>query len=344
MYNPYDGDFEITSIREAQMLTTSAFPEFIRKAMYEWVNKGWRGFQTTYQNLFQLEANFNDPIVTFYERAGMATIPIQDEGMPAGGMGIATQKLLTFEPVKRRGIIAITEEMVKFDKTREIMDLGNDFGVAQKRTQEKMAWDLMTAPYGQTTPELNVTSVYQTASSSTKPWINSASGATSLFSGQQLYNTVIAMQRQTDAQGNLLGVTPDSMIIPVEAQAAVDQVLDSQWLGFTGSTQKDSLTGPPTKNPYYGQISEDNVFTSPFFQSFSGSTFTSASFPWGVFDLDQGQAWTWLEVEPLTVLHEQPEAAASAYFETGAVRMRGGFFGCAALRNPRFVYLNSPIT
>jgi hypothetical protein len=347
-FNPaqFGEDYEITSIREAQMITTSGFPEFIRKAMYAWVNKGWRGFQTSFEPLFNVESNFNDPIITFFERGGMTYIPLQDEGMPAGGMGIATQKLLTFEPVKRTGMISVTEEMVHFDKTKEIMDLGSDFGVAQKRTLEKMAYDLMTCPGGLTTADLNVPSVYQyaSASTSTQPWVNGASGYSSLFTGQYLDTVMIAMRRQTDANGNLLGVTPETLTIPLEAEIAVNQVLDSEWLGFLGSTSKDSLTGPPTHNPYQGKIRHENIYTSPFFLPQPGNAaFTSASFPWLVGDIDSGQAWTWLEVEGLTVNHEEPAAAASQWFEAGVIRIRGRIWTAPALRHPRYVYGLFPV-
>ena len=338
-----DGSWEITSVREAQALTQSAFPELIRKGMYSWIKRGWDQFQTTWENIYTLMP-YNDPLITFYYSAGFGTIPLQNEGIEAGLMGLGTQELLSFRPYKRRGIIAITEELVRFDKTTEIQDMGLRFGVAHRRTQEIEAWDLVRTPPGSSTPELNIPSVYQSASGTNaadgtpQPWTNASTNA---FSGAQLFTDIQVMQLQKDPLGNLLGINPDSMAVPFIAQPQVAQVLDSEWLGFTGNANNTGLNGPATYNPYRGMIAEDRIFTSPYFSGFfASSAFTSASFPWMLWQSNGDQAWTYIQLEPLTVIQEEPLAAASAWFDSGIIRTRGGMWGGPALRNPYYVYLD----
>lgn len=310
------------SLREAA--TTSDFPTLLRDGLKQILFNSYNEEPATYQEWVAME-NSDKSEEYYLEMNRLGTLPIVAEGQPFPEVDVSTDRAIAVRNNKRGYIFAITEEMIRFDRSNQMRQYASEMGMAAKQTREEQAYAVLS------------TTTNYTRNSTTGDNDIGANTSTVTFSGTGLitgYSTLATMKdRRT---GRYLGIRPDTLVVAPRLEFAAKQLLLAPELHRAGtgqtSTPVQEIYGTGGVNPFRGMVR--NIIVSPYF---------GTSYQWCL--LQARRAVVYQEVDPLQLLIEDVRSVQNeGYFVYDKIRYRVRDWYGIGMMNDRFAFLSDSTT
>jgi phage major head subunit gpT-like protein len=315
---------QIMAIRE-DVVTTSMMGSLLLDGFRALLFNRFNGISTTWEQFTRREPS-NKEEERYLDMARMGTLSTVAEGERYPRVRPELLPGPAVKNVKRGDILAVTEEMIRFDRVGMIRQLFEDQGRRAAQTLEEAAYGVLltVGNYTATTADNDVGN----------------NDSTNAFTAANLITAMTTLQTMKDrTSGRYLGVTPNTLIVGPSLQFAARQLINSpevQRVGGTGSTDTtQNLYGTGTSNPFKGII--DLVVVSPYVHQLGGQ--------WQWVLLDRNNGLVYQEVDPLQLLQATAQDASNEeYFETDVFRYRVRLWGGFGFLDQRFAYYSNTTT
>lgn len=180
-------------------------------------------------------------------------------------------------------IFAVTEEMIRFDKSNQIRQFPQELGAAAKQTIEAACYSVLSTSGNYT----------RTTAAGDNDIGNNTNSTTFSPSGMELANSTLVTMKDKKS-GRYLGISPDTLIVTPRLEFAAKQLLLSPQVGHLSSTLASGLSAIPPyggglNNPFRGYISR--IIVSPWF---------GTGYQWCL--MKAKKAVVYQEVDPLQLL------------------------------------------
>ncbi len=303
-----------------EVATTSQFPALLRVGLKQILFDSYDQTQSTFQEWCRAEQS-DKPAEDWIEMNRFGTLPIVGEGDPVPFADIALDRTVRIVNSKYAMRFAITEEMIKFDKSNQIRQFPADMGEAAKQTLEATAYSI-----------LSTTGNYTRNSTTSDNDVGSNTSANAL-TGPNLVTAMGTLVTMKDRKsGRFFGITPDTLIVTPRLEFSAKMLLMAPDIFRASAYTTAEVYGTGQTNPFRGIV--NRIIVSPFL---------GTGFQWVL--MKARRAVVYQEVEPLQLL-----TGAIDYQNNGSyitydrieyrVRLWFGF----GMLNDRFAYLSTGAT
>lgn len=251
------------------------------------------------------------------EENQLGEFPVVGEGLPYPEFKLDLDRTVNIRNQKRGGIIAVTEEMIRFNRLMLLKQQAQMLGRQAARTREQAAMSV-----------LNTSGNYTRTTADNDVGNNQASvnfSAAGLITG---LNTLRTMKDRKS--GAYLDVQPDTLTVGPLLEFAAKQLLLAPTLQIPGDgVTTAKVYGTGTTNPFRGMIRQ--IIVSPRF---------ATGYQWSL--QEAKRAVVFQVVDDLQILQESVGGVQyEGYFKYDNVRYRGrDWFGVGML-NDRFAFLST---
>ena len=184
------------------------------------------------------------------EENALGELPIVHEGTPYPEGRQDLDRTLAIRNYKRGLILAVTEEMIRFNKTNLIKRQAAQLGRSAANTREQTCYSVLT------------TGGNYVRNSTTGDNDIGANTAATTFSAAGLNTALTTLRTMKDRKsGVYFGVIPDMLIVAPRLEVAAKQLLLSPFLQRTGGSTTAEVYGSGTTNPFRGLV--NTIIVSP---------------------------------------------------------------------------------
>lgn len=271
-------------IREAEVATWN-FPDALRDGLRYDLFSSYNGFPATWDQWVQRIPS-NRQQEEYYIDVGLGLPPVVPEGGEFPLIDVPSGTGVLIKNVKYGFRVAITHEMIKYDKIGVVRDISMKMGRAHALGREQKCYDVLT-----TTANYVRTAVAGDNDVG-------ANTQTLTFSPTALLEALSILRTMKDRKsGGYIGVMPDTLIVTPRLEFAVKQLLQSSSLARVGGNTTNEVYGGGTNNPFFGIVR--NIIVSPLL---------GASYQWALMEARRGIVFQ--DNEPLS-LYMQTEGDPS---------------------------------
>jgi len=310
-----DGYGHKVTLQEASV--TSDFPTLLRDGIRSIAFDRYMGIPTTWQQICDVMPS-DKAQEDWVEENALGELPIVHELTPYPEGKQDLDRTLAIRNYKRGLILAVTEEMIRFNKTNLIKRQAAQLGRAAANTREQSVYTVLT------------TTGNYVRNSTTGDNDIGANTVGTAFSATALNTALTTLRTMKDRKtGVYLGVNPDMLICAPRVEMAVKQLLLAPMLSRTGGSTTAEVYGTGVANPFRGQVS--TIIVSPRM---------GTGYQWLL--CEARQAVVFQEVEGLQILQESVGGVQhEGYFKYDICRYRArDWFGCGML-NDRFAFYST---
>lgn len=299
--------------------TLADFPVLLRDGIRSIAFDRYMATPTTYQEWCDVVPS-DKMREDWVEENQLGELPVIGEGLPYPESKLDLDRTVQVANHKRGLILAITEEMIRFNRTNLIRRQAAQQGRAAARTREQAAMSVINTSgnYVRTTADNDIG--------------NNQANVT--FSAAGLNTGMTTLRTMKDRKsGAYLDVMPDTLIVGPRLEVGAKQLLLSPTLQIPGdgvATAKQYGTG--VTNPFRGLIRQ--IIVSARF---------ATSYQWCL--MEAKQAVVFQVVDDLQILQESAGSVQhEGYLKYDSVRYRvRDWFGVGML-NDRFAFLSTSTT
>lgn len=204
------------SIQEA--LATSDVAHFLTKSSLALFDEGMAEVETSWQEIFRSTPSSNRHEPTRQNTHGATLTEVPEGGeIPFGRIMKPTVGFITNH--KYAELFDITEEMITYNEIVSIMDSLRELGERAANTMEQTAMAVVE---------------------DSDNYLAALKG-TSALSKSAVQDAIIALMTQTETNGQKITVVPDVLYVPASLQFAADEIVNSDLMIISGTT--DRLVG-----------------------------------------------------------------------------------------------------
>lgn len=304
---------KVTRLTEAGGSTSTAnFPDLLRQGVKFDVFSGFNEKPTVYPQLCSVVPS-NEMQEEYGDDSGIGTPPIVAEGEEYPEVAVSMDGGTIIKNHKRGYIIAVTEEIQKFDKWGKVRDLSTQMGRSMRMGREATVMGVLTntANYGSTANDQEQSNQQTLTFSPTN---------------LNLAMTILTTMKDTES-GQYLQVRPDTLVIGPLLQRFAMSLLGSMQLNRVGqgADAAPEIYGGGTNNPFFGLV--NRIVVDPLF---------GASYQWAL--LDTTRALKYQEVEPLQTLISGKSAMDESYMLRDTIKYRVRDWYGVGMRDQRFAF------
>ena len=301
-----------------EAVTTADFPTLLRDGIRSIAFDSYAGVRTTWQD-FTLTESSDKQSEDWVEENAIGELPVVHENTAYPEFKQDLDRTLNIRNYKRGGIIAITEEMIRFNKTNLIKRQAVHLGRSAANTREQAVMSAVS-----TSGNFTRTSTDNDIGDNT---------AATTFSATGLNTALTTLRTMKDRKtGVYLGVMPDTLIVAPRLEMAAKQLLLSPLLGRVGGSATNDVYGGGVSNPFRGMVNQ--IIVSARF---------GTSYQWLLFE--SKQLVVLQEVDGLQVLQESVgQVEHEGYFVYDHVRYRVRDWYGVGILNDRYGYLSTSTT
>lgn len=300
-------------------LSTYNFPDALRLGLQVDLFSSYNEQPVTYPQFVRMVDSTKQQEEYLFDSA-VGLPPIVAEGQPYPEITTDFDSGLIIKNAKRGFILAVTEEMQRFDQVGKVREMPELLGRAMRREEEQRVMDVVS------------TSGNYTRNSTTNDNDEGANTASTTFSATGLilaFNTVrTAKERKT---GLYIGARPNTLIVGPKLWWAARQLIGSnsvQRVGGNIGSNVNEVYGTGTDNAFFNVV--DTIIVSPEF---------SSSYGWCL--MERGRAVTFQRVEGLTLIAEGRSPDVTGYFNRDILRYRARNWYGVGMRDDRFAFLST---
>lgn len=308
-----------------EVATTSEFPALLRVGLKQILFDSYNQEPSTFQEWVRAEPS-DKPAEDWLEMNRLGTLPFVGEGDPYPDADIAVDRAVRIANAKYGMKFAITEEMIKFDKSNQIRQYPSDMGEAAKQTLEATAYGVLT------------TAGNYVRNSTTNDNDVGANTAATTFSAGGLIQALGVLTTMKDRKsGRYFNIMPDTLVVTPRLEFAAKQLLLSPELMPQSTTAGTTPTlpfiyGQGTSNVFKGVV--NRIIVSPWL---------GTSYQWVL--MKSKRAIVYQEVEPLQLLTGAIDYQNNgAYFNYDRIEYRVRLWFGFGMLNDRFAYYSSSTT
>ncbi len=306
------------TLREAAM-NTADFPVLLQSGLRAILFDSFNEAPTTWQD-FCMSMTSDKDVETWLQAGKIGTLPHVPQGAAYTKIEVSLEDPALIYNKKYGAIFAVTEEMIRFDKTNIVAQYPADLGAAAKVTIESMVYATLC------------TTGNYTANSTTGDNDVGANQVATTFSAGGLLTAHRTLTTMKDRKsGRYLGIMPDTLIVAPGVEWAARQLL------FAPIVQRGSnaaeVYGTGTENPLRGYITR--LIVSPYM----GTTF-------GWVLMQRNKAMVYQEVDPLQLLVESTRGHQdnSGYFNYDEIQYRVRIFFGVGFKDQRGAFYSPSTT
>ena len=311
------------SLRE--VATTSEFPTLLRVGLKQILFDSYDMAPSTFQEWARAEQS-DKPAENWLEMNRLGTLPFVGEGDPYPMSEAAVDRAVRIANAKYGMKFAITEEMIKFDKSNQIRQYPTDLGEAAKQTLEATAYGVLT----------NTANYTRTTAAGDNDVGNNTAATT--FSATGLITAMGVLTTMKDRKsGRYFNIVPDTLIVAPRLEFAAKQLLMSPQLlpvgsGATAGSGLPFVYGAGTNNVFRGVV--NRIIVSPWL---------GTGYQWAL--MKSNRAVVYQEVEPLQLLTGQIDYQNNgSYFNFDRIEYRVRLWFGFGMLNDRYCYFSSSTT
>ena len=319
---PVRGLFEARpGMRQASLLEASVlneFPVLLRDGIRSITFDSYAGTRVTWDQWVGVETSEKQS-EDWVEENSIGELPVVPENGPYPEFKQDLDRTVNIRNYKRGGIIAVTEEMIRFNRTNLIKRQAQKLGRAAANTREQACYSVLTTA-------ANYTRDTTTGDNDLGP-----NTAATTFSADGVNLALNVLRTMKDRKsGQYLGVNPDTLIVTPRLEMAAKQLLLSPVLQIPGDgVTTAKVYGTGTNNPFRGMIG--TIIVSPRLGS---------SYQWSL--MEAKQAVILQVVDDLQILQEAAgQIQHEGYMRYDNVRYRVRDWFGAGMLNDRFAYYSS---
>lgn len=311
------------ALRRQTLLEASStvdFPTLLRDGIRSIAFDSYAGMRTTWQAWVLVEPS-DKQSEDWAEENALGELPVVHENTPYPQGAQTLDRTVNIRNYKRGMILAVTEEMIRFNKTNLIKRQAAQLGRSAANTREQACYSVLN------------TAGNFTRNSSTGDNDIGANTAATTWSATGLNTALTTLRTMKDRKtGVYFGVMPDTLVVAPRLEMAAKQLLLSPVLQIAEGSTTVKTYGTGVTNPFRGLVSQ--IIVSPRF----GSTYE-----WAL--LEARQAVVLQEVDGLQILQEAANRVEhEGYLLYDNIRYRGrDWFGVGML-NDRYAYYSSSST
>lgn len=243
--------------------------------------------------------------------------PIVKEGQPYPEVTTDFDSGLRIPNDKRGFIMAVTEEMQRFDQVGKVREMPELMGRAARREEEQACMNVIT------------TTTNYTRNSTTGDNDEGANQASTQFSAAGLITAFNTLRTMKDRKtGIYIGVNPNTLIVTPKLWWAARQLIGGNTMQRVGAASANDVYGTSTENAFFNVV--DTIIVSPEFGS---------SYGWCL--MERGRAVTFQRVDPISLLTEGRDPAVQGYFNRDVLRYRIRNWYGVGMRDDRFAFLST---
>lgn len=298
--------------------TLGEFPTLLRDGIRSIAFDSYAGIRTTWQQwvMFQQSDKQSED---WAEENAIGELPIVPENGPYPEFKLDLDRTVNIRNYKRGGIIAVTEEMIRFNRTNLIKRQAAQLGRSSANTREQACYSV-----------LNTAGNYTRADTTGDNDVGANTAATQ-FSATGLLLALNVLRTMKDRKsGVYFGVSPDTLIVtPLLEMAAKQLVLSPNIANAVAAAAGATVYGTGTVNSFQGIVK--TIIVAPRL---------GLSYQWAL--MEAKQAVVLQEVEGLQILQESAgRVEHEGYLRYDNVRYRGRDWFGAGMLNDRFAYYSS---
>ena len=307
------------AIREAGgELSTYNFPDALRMGIRFDVFTSFNETPAVWP-LIAREMPSNKQMEEYKNDVGAGILPVVPEGSEYPMAAVGDGDGVIIRNYKRGKIIAVTEEMRRFDQLGIVREQAELLGRAARLTEDQAVMDVLT------------TTGNYTKNSTTGDNDGGANTQTLTFSPEGLIEAFQVLRTIKDrSSGMYLNVMPDTLVVAPQLEWAVRKLLSSTQTSAGTDADATVVYGGGTNNPFASFVR--TVIVSPQF----GSTFE-----WAL--LEGRRAIYFQRVDPIDVTLENP-GTSDMYLERDIMRYRVRDWFGVGMRNDRFAFFSNSTT
>jgi hypothetical protein len=299
--------------------TLAEFPVLLRDGVRSIAFDRYMATPTTYQEWAAVERS-DKQSEDWAEENQIGELPVIGENNPYPEFKLDLDRTVNIKNYKRGGIIAVTEEMIRFNRLNLLKRQAAQLGRAAARTREQAALSVLTATgnYTRTTADNDIGN----------------NTAATTFSAEGLITALTTLRTMKDRKsGAQLDVMPDTLIVGPRLEFAAKQLLTSANLQIPGDgVTTAKVYGTGTVNPFRGLVNQ--IIVSARF---------ATSYQWCL--MEAKQAVVLQVVDDLQILQESVGGVQhEGYFKYDNVRYRARDWFGAGMLNDRFAFYSSSTT
>lgn len=315
LFEARPGARPVTLMEAAQ---TDHFPSLLRDGIKAIAFDRYAAVPTTWQEIVDFQPS-DKQSEDWIEETQLGELPIVPEGNPFPEGKEDLDRTVNIRNYKRGLILAVTEEMIRFNRTNMIKQQAAKMGRAAANTREQTVYSV-----------LNTAGNYVRADTTGDNDI-AANTAATVFSASGLNTALNVLRTMKDRKtGVYLGVMPDTLIVTPRLEMAAMQLLMSPTIAHVAAAAASATVyGSGNSNPFRGLVRR--IIVSPRL---------GTSYQWV---LMQAKAAVVLqEVDGLQILQESANKVEyEGYFTYDKVRYRVRDWFGAGMLNDRFAYYSS---
>lgn len=310
------------SLRE--VATTSEFPTLLRVGLKQILFDSYNDEPSTFQEWVRAEPS-DKPAEDWLEMNRLGTLPFVGEGDPYPSADVAIDRAVRIANAKFGMKFAVTEEMIKFDKSNQIRQYPTDLGQAAKQTLEATAYGVLTNANN-----------YVRNSTTNDNDVGANTAATTFSAGGLIQALGVLTTMKDRKSGRYFNIMPDTLVVTPRLEFAAKQLLMSPELLPVGSGYTYSnvppVYGQGTSNVFRGIVSR--IIVTPWL---------GTSYQWVL--MKAKRAVVYQEVEPLQLLTGAIDYQNNgAYFNYDRIEYRVRLWFGFGMLNDRFAYYSSSST
>lgn len=300
--------------------TTNEFPMLLRDGIKSIAFDSYAGVPVTWPEWVMVQQS-DKQSEDWAEENAIGELPVVPENTPYPEFKLDLDRTVNIRNFKRGGIISVTEELIRFNKTNLIKRQAAQLGRSAANTREVTCYSV-----------LNTTGNYVRNSTTGDNDIGANTAATT-WSPIGLNTALTTLRTMKDRKsGVYLGVNPDTLIVAPRLEMAVKQMLLSPFLNPLPVSTSGAVYGTGTANPFRGVV--NRIIVSPRL---------GTSYQWAL--MEAKQAVVLQEVEGLQILQESVgRVEQEGYFMFDNVRYRARDWYGVGMMNDRFAYYSSSVT
>ncbi len=308
---------KLTHLTEASTggLSTANFPDLLRMGIQFDLFSGYAERPTVYQQIARVvQSNDHQEEYGFDEGIGLPTIVAEGQEYPSVSPTLGGGKII--KNFKRGMLIAVTEEIMKFDKVGKVRDTAGNVGRAFRMGREQSVMNVLT-----TTGNYNVLNNNDQAANNTQNLT---------FNADNLNIALGLMMTQKDKKsGQYLGVQADTLIVTPLLEAHARMLISSTMLQRGSSSAE--IFGTGANNPFFGVVSK--IIVTPLF---------GATYEWAL--LDGNRAIRFQEVEPVQVFLENAGVATGSWVNRDVIHYKARDWYGVDMLDDRFAFFSNSTT
>ena len=304
------------SLREAA--TLADFPVLLRDGIRSIAFDAYASAATTWQEWAD-QISSDKPAEDWVEENSLGELPVVHEEGPYPEAVLNLDRTFQIKNYKRGMLIAVTEEMIRFNRLNILKRHTARLGGAAARTRDVACYSVLT------------TAGNYTRNSTTGDNDIGANTAATTFPASGLVTALATLRTMKDNKsGSYFDVMPDTLLVTPLLEVGARQLVMSPNLQIPGDgVTTAKVYGTGTVNPLRGMVSR--IIVSPR---------VGTSYQWVL--MQAKQAVTLQEVEGLQILQESVgRVEQEGYFRYDKLRYRVRDWYGVGMVNDRFSYLST---